>query len=244
MQLSPLERQQLHVAQRPRTTFWHRVRFDLVHRHAVQLGSTSVLDVGAGSGLLGHHLASARPPLDYRFTESSAVLRDALVDSFGPDALVPDDGPIPATLTVAVLDVIEHVEDDAALLSGLARRMEPGTGLIVTVPAMRWLFSSWDVDLGHFRRYDRSDAASVVTGAGFEVIEVAYLFPELVPPAALRRVRRSDGATADFPDLPAWVDRTAETISSATARFRRRMPIGTSVLVVARRSAAAGARDR
>jgi SAM-dependent methyltransferase len=228
--LTPLEQQQLHVV--PAPTFWHRVRFELVTEHLRRRTATAVLDVGAGSGLLGDHL----PPttIDYRFAESSEPLAAALRSRFGSEAS-DDGGPIADGVVVTLLDVIEHVEDDEALLTDLARRMAPGAGLVITVPALQWLYSSWDRDLGHYRRYARHDLSALAERCGFEVIEVSYVFPELVIPALVRKLRRSEGAPAEFPELPATVDRFAATIGRASARLRRWWPLGTSVLLVGRR---------
>ncbi len=232
MQPSPLEQQQLSVAAADRPTFWHHVRFDLVRRQAERRGAHTILDVGAGSGLLGDHLRDST--LAYRFAESSPRLRASLVERFGASAA--DDGEaVDESSVVALLDVIEHASDDAGLLRELAERMAPGATLVVTVPAMRWLFSSWDRDLGHHRHYSKRDASVVVGAAGFRVDEAAYLFPELVPVAALRRFRDSDGSSAEFPELPGWVDRVARAVGSATAAARRLWPWGTSVIVVATR---------
>ncbi len=232
--LTPLERQQMHVARSSSPTFWHRVRFAQVRAVVERTAARSVVDLGAGSGLLGDEFRATS--VRYRFSESSPSLAADLADRFGVGAELESRETIRADTVVAVLDVIEHVVDDASLLRSIHDRMEPGATIVVTVPAMTWLFSSWDADLGHHRRYARRDAADVVAAAGFEVEESTYLFPELVPVALLRRWRRSDGTAAEFPDLPAWIDRIAMRISSATARRRRFWPLGTSVLVVARRT--------
>lgn len=229
--LTPLEQQQLHVA--PSPTFWHRVRFELVEAHLRTRPTTAVLDVGAGSGLLGDHLRHTG--VRYRFSEASSTLAAGLVARFGADAV--DDGDeITSDVVVTLLDVVEHVEDDAALVRSLAARMRPGADLVVTVPALQWLFSSWDTDLGHHRRYSRRRLVDLVGNQGFDVVEAGYLFPELVPPALLRKLRRSGSGDAEFPSLPALVDRLATSVSRSTARLRRWWPIGTSVLLVARRN--------
>ena len=235
--LTPLEQQQINVAGAVTPTFWHRVRFELVRRHARRTGACRVLDVGAGSGLLGDQLASSS--ITYWFSESSAPLRSELIARFGAGAEHDVSSRITADTVVAVLDVIEHVEDDVGLLKALHARMDPGARLVITVPAMRWLFSSWDRDLGHHRRYSRADCRATVARAGFDVVEATYLFPELVPIALLRRFRRSDGSAAEFPSLPVWIDRVGFVISSASTAIRRIWPIGTSVLVTARRTGSA-----
>lgn len=234
--LSPLEHQQLNMV--ASTNFWLQVRFEHVARWLS--GCRTVIDIGAGSGHLGQFLEGG--PVAYRFAEASPALAAGLRARFGDDA-VDDGGIIAATDAVTLLDVVEHVEDDAGFLHSLAGRMAPGALLIVTVPAVPWLFSSWDTDLGHFRRYRKRQLRDVVESAGFDVVEVHHLFPELLPPALLRRFRRSDGTAAEFPNLPVVVDRTALTIGRLTTRLRRCWPIGTSLALVARRSTPA-AHDR
>jgi len=230
--LSPLERQQLQVADDAGTMFWHRVRFELLTTLVRQTGQSTVLDIGAGSGLLGRHLRDTG--IGYRFEEASPSFHARLVELFGDAAATADDEPIGAGTTVALLDVIEHVDDDEGLLRSIRRRLPDDGRLFVTVPAMPWLFSSWDRDLGHLRRYRVADLVGVARRAGFDVIETGYLFPELVPPALVRRLRTSDGTEAEFPEFPRWLDRVLLSIARFTTRFRRVWPAGTSVVLHAR----------
>lgn len=57
---------------------------------------------------------------------------------------------------VLLLDVMEHVEDDFALLSGVLQLMKPQAKLLLTVPSDLALWSRHDEVYGHFRRYDRT----------------------------------------------------------------------------------------
>ena len=52
-------------------------------------------------------------------------------------------------------------------------QQQPQVGLVITVPALGWLFSSWDVDLGHHRRYAKRELAALVARCGFDVIETS-----------------------------------------------------------------------
>jgi hypothetical protein len=228
---SALEHQQLELAAKP--TYWHRVRFDLVVHEARRCGCTQVLDAGAGAGLLGDFVRRNEPDLAYLFTESSPLLRAQLVARFGVDAEVGPEDPVPKGTLVALLDVIEHVADDVAMLARLHERMDPGSRLIVTVPAMQWAYSSWDVALGHHRRYDRDTLAGVLRGAGFSHVATRYLFPELFPLLIVRRVRRAPRTHADFPALGRAADAVGYRIASLTTAARRIWPFGTSVLATA-----------
>jgi SAM-dependent methyltransferase len=230
-----LERQQLLVTAPAGETFWHRVRFELVGRIADEIRASRVVDIGAGSGLLGEWLATNQSVVEYRFEETSPALDAALERRFGESRRNDPDARISSSALVALLDVIEHIEDDAAALRALARRIDPGAHVVITVPALQWAFSSWDTALGHFRRYSRSSLTDVVGGAGLTVLRCDYLFPELLPLLPVRTLRRGARADVDVPRLPAAVARVGYRISSATTAARRIWPAGTSLALVARR---------
>ncbi|MGI9431932.1 MAG: class I SAM-dependent methyltransferase [Myxococcota bacterium] len=63
--------------------------------------------------------------------------------------------------TVLYIDVLEHIEDDAAEFRRAGRLLEPGGCLIVLSPAHPALFSPFDAHVGHFRRYDRASLSSL-----------------------------------------------------------------------------------
>jgi SAM-dependent methyltransferase len=88
---------------------------------------------------------------------------------------------------VGLFDVLEHVEDDAAFLSGLARKLAPGSRLYVTVPAHRWLWSDVDDYGRHFRRYDGGRLAELAAPCGLELAYEACFFSYLVAPLFLLR---------------------------------------------------------
>ena len=227
--VTPLEQQQMRVAGDAGDTFWHRVRFRLVHQAAARSGADTVLDIGAGSGQLGDWLARSPKPLTYRFEELSPVLDAALAAHFGVDRRADPTARIPATTIVTMLDVLEHIDDDLGVLRGIQQRMEPGAQLLLTVPAFQWAFTSWDTSLGHHRRYSRPQVRTLARAAGFRIDHCSYLFPELLPLVAVRKVQRREREHADFPQLPRIVDQSAELFSRSTTAVRRIWPAGTSV---------------
>ena len=233
--VSPLERQQLRSVRAARPTYWHRTRFALLADQARRFGVTAIHDLGAGAGLLGDWLAVEQPALTYRFEEPSPVLHDALVARFGAAAAVEPDEPIPAGTLVAMLDVLEHIEDDAGALAALHARMAPAAPLVVTVPAMQWAFSSWDTELGHHRRYSPRRLKVDLSTAGFDPQSVTYLFPELFPLLVARKLRRAPRRQVDFPELSPRLDALGHRVAAATTSARRLWPVGTSVVAVATR---------
>lgn len=143
---------------------------------------------------------------------------------------------------VTCLDVIEHVEDDAAGLATLRRVTRPGGFLVVTVPAYDWLWSEHDRVNHHYRRYDRRSLEHVATGAGWVPLRWSYFNSLLLPAAAAYRalerlgVRRlSRTSSRVLTATPRWLDWALGRPLAAEARLMRagvRIPAGLSLLAV------------
>ncbi|MDQ5857447.1 MAG: glycosyltransferase [Acidobacteriota bacterium] len=77
--------------------------------------------------------------------------------------------------TIVCLNVLEHIEDDRATLADMYSLLEPGGRLVLLVPAFQSLFSSLDVHLRHFRRYEKDDLAQKVREAGFTLDDLRFV---------------------------------------------------------------------
>ena len=74
--------------------------------------------------------------------------------------------------TVVCLNVVEHVEDDAAALRNIRDALEDGGRAIILVPCGPGLYGTLDEVLGHCRRYTEPQLRSVAEKAGFHVEEI------------------------------------------------------------------------
>ena len=70
--------------------------------------------------------------------------------------------------------VMEHVEDDKAFIRQQIELLRPGGKLIVLVPAIQFLYSQLDKNIGHFRRYNKSLMRSLIQGTGAKVERLFY----------------------------------------------------------------------
>jgi SAM-dependent methyltransferase len=132
-----------------------------------------VLELGAGHGTFTDRLSGFGPvtavePGDrsHKLLAERYIDRDDITPVHG----VLDDVPHQQRFASAVMvNVLEHIDDDAGTLRELHRRLEPGGSLLIWVPAYQLLFSDFDRRLGHFRRYRRKPLVELVEAAGFAV---------------------------------------------------------------------------
>tara|TARA_Y100000816_G_scaffold36634_1_gene23318 strand:+ start:1943 stop:2629 length:687 start_codon:yes stop_codon:yes gene_type:complete len=59
--------------------------------------------------------------------------------------------------TIIYLDVIEHIKKDKSEIINALNHLKKNGTLIINVPAFSFLYSKFDKDVGHFRRYNKKD---------------------------------------------------------------------------------------
>lgn len=90
-------------------------------------------------------------------------------------------GFVPEFDTIVMLDVLEHVYDDAAILDTLRSALKHEGVLALKVPAVPRLKNAMDHTLGHYRRYSGKGLAGTLEMAGFEPLHIRYFnFPGLL----------------------------------------------------------------
>ena len=76
--------------------------------------------------------------------------------------------------TIILVNVLEHIQDDLAVVKAFYRMLRPRGHLLLFVPALPMLFSRIDEYYGHKRRYTSPDLTKLAINAGFEVPLVHY----------------------------------------------------------------------
>ncbi|MBI4056806.1 MAG: class I SAM-dependent methyltransferase [Elusimicrobia bacterium] len=240
--------------------WWHihrrKVVLWLVNRFLSAHQGHRYLDVGCGPGATTHLIAEelsrsglldldspgsvAGMDVDPELKEPCEKYGVAfeLVDLDQEDSLGGGDGFSLFTL----LDVLEHLKNPQALLSGLRSKLAPGALGIVTVPAFEQLYSSWDVGLGHHRRYTMSGLVSILQQGGYEVLYSSYLYGFAFFPAYLvrrlgKRQKQPPLQGLEFPRVPSWMNILMGWICAAERKYLRwgRLPLGTSVVAAVRK---------
>jgi SAM-dependent methyltransferase len=159
---------------------------------------------------------------------------------------MPDDIPFgEARFDLAVMtDVLEHLDDPAGSLRAVHARLEDHGWLLLTVPALPWLWSAHDVTHHHRRRYRAAELRELVSGAGFAVSYLSYYNFILLPPIVAARfmgkiVAGTAGSAAGSHDLAMPSATLNQTLLRLFAAERHvigkiRIPLGVSLIVLAR----------
>jgi 2-polyprenyl-3-methyl-5-hydroxy-6-metoxy-1,4-benzoquinol methylase len=82
---------------------------------------------------------------------------------------------------ILMLDVLEHIEDQKALLQNIKQWLKPGGVMLLTVPAYNFLWSGEDYVSNHLRRYTKSTLANVMQESGLHIERISYFNCFLLP---------------------------------------------------------------
>ncbi|MCX6056600.1 MAG: class I SAM-dependent methyltransferase [Chloroflexi bacterium] len=92
---------------------------------------------------------------------------------------------------IGAFDVLEHIEEDSAVLKEMYAAVRPGGGILLTVPQHAWLWSEVDDYSFHKRRYAKDDFLEKIVSAGFRIRRVTSFVSFLLPLMMLARLRYS-----------------------------------------------------
>jgi glycosyltransferase involved in cell wall biosynthesis len=153
---------------------FNRWMYDTIRKH---LG-TRIAELGAGRGNLSKFLKQGANVL---VTDNRQSYLEELREKWGHlpnvwiarlDLLNASDYEVLTQFkvdTVVCLNVLEHIEDDITVLQRLYRAVPPGCRVVFLVPFNPKLYSRFDREIGHFRRYSRAELEEKMRTAGLNV---------------------------------------------------------------------------
>jgi len=139
----------------------------------------SIVEVGSGTGSFSRMLLETAPD-SLTLVEPSEMFADLEKNMSGSGTRMFNTifenvcGQIERPDTIIYVNVLEHIEDDIRELDLIRDTLDDGGRCLLFVPAMRALFSEFDRDLGHFRRYTKPELESKVRQAGFKILKSRY----------------------------------------------------------------------
>ena len=77
--------------------------------------------------------------------------------------------------TMCYVNVLEHIANDGRELRAIHSSLRNSGRLLIYVPALSWLSSPFDKEVGHFRRYEKESLARKVRAAGFSIVKAHYV---------------------------------------------------------------------
>jgi SAM-dependent methyltransferase len=211
-----------------------------LHRAGPPRAGDLLLDCGAGTGRFAQEMAAdCRVMVLDDHEEALRMLRtkfraDQVISLAGDRVPLPDG----SLEYVTALDVLEHTPDDRAVVEGFHRLLKPGGIALVTVPASMALWSDWDVVLHHYRRYSKTSLGVLFPATHWELVYLNYTNVWVYPGVWLvRKWRRWFPSSRRTEDKipPSWLNALLRALFVKPAFWRVPLPIGVSLLLVARR---------
>ncbi len=223
--------------------WWFVARRKIIARAIRCIGFSKdikILDAGCGNGDnlsflsgLGDVTALEKDP--EALTRARARACAEVYQGYLPDNL-------PAELghdfdLVALLDVLEHIDDDRGSLAKITGLIRADGKILITVPAYQWLWSEHDDRHHHKRRYSKKELTSVLNDSGLIVSHITYFNTLLFPLAVLERLKQKIRPGPPLALPPPLLNACLERIFSLEERWIDKFPFpyGLSLLAVARK---------
>jgi len=227
--------------------WWFRGRRRIVSSMLATLplpSNAKLLDLGCGTGGNLHMLSAFGTVTGVELDANAAQLARARGHAAVLRGRLPDRLPFTAASfdCVTMLDVLEHIEQDAASLVEVHRLLAPGGRLLLTVPAFEFLWGPHDEAHHHQRRYRAGPLRSLLQDAGFQVTRLSYYNSWLFPPVALVRLLRKGApvgdAGAELALPPVWMNRALGALFASERHVLRHtgFPFGVSLLALAQKT--------
>ena len=139
--------------------------------------------------------------------------------------------------SIYLLDVLEHIDDQVAILKSAQNYLTPSGKILVTVPAFEFLWSPHDDFVHHVRRYTKAGLKKVLEDSGYRVERISYFNSILFPLALIQRLgmrllnRKLSTHLSTPPTVVNWLFKVTFA-QEAWILKRTNLPVGLSIIAV------------
>ena len=152
---------------------FRKYQFDLIKEFV----SGNVAEIGPGNGIILKLYLDHCDKLD--LFEPDKNLYSKLNDKFSnykKITVINDELNTSSNIydVILYLDVLEHIEDYEKEILKAHNALKKGGYLLINVPAFQFLYSDFDKDVGHFRRYSKKDITNLCSNCNLEINKLKY----------------------------------------------------------------------
>jgi SAM-dependent methyltransferase len=214
---------------------------DLINKYSGLKPGDTVLDAGCGTGGFAEFISSkfnilcldtSATALEYCRKRGLNNLFNCTLDQFPKDNW--------NVKGVFMLDVVEHIEDDEAVVGQVYDLLPKGGCFVASVPAFRWLWSKHDDIHMHKRRYTKPEFLSLLERHGFRIEYSSYFNTFLFLPAVVARfveklLKKEKETPVD--EVSPFVNKIFTEVFKSERNFLTGMsfPFGLSIIAIARK---------
>ncbi len=141
---------------------------------------------------------------------------------------------------IMLLDVIEHIDDEGPFLNASIENLMPGGIVIINVPALSILFSKYDLQAGHKRRYTKQMLKALFLKYDLESMYISYWGFLLLPIAVVRKlflvfVSKENIIRKGFSPPNPSINSFFKFLMRIEFFLFKNPPVGTSLVAIARK---------
>lgn len=177
--------------------WWWEGRRQILRQEIKKGTSLKILDIGCGTGETLSFLKKYLDKPDLFGVDSSPIAVEYARNRGHQQITQTDAGKLAFESGsfdyVLLLDVIEHIKDDSKVLEEAKRVLKNDGKILITVPALQFLWSEHDSQQGHFRRYVRKRIKRLARTAKLRIERISYfnffLSPFIIGVRLLSRIK-------------------------------------------------------
>jgi 2-polyprenyl-3-methyl-5-hydroxy-6-metoxy-1,4-benzoquinol methylase len=172
--------------------FWIEWRFEVAKKYFYYFSDKvePLLEIGCGNGIFRDQLENSGfiiDGCDLNFKAlsmaNSGFGRLMLYNIFDKKPELLNKYPV-----IFIMDVIEHIENEYDFLNAAISHLKNGGYLVINVPASMFLFSNYDREAGHLRRYNKKKIKKLFLEIGIDPVEIRYWGFSMIPLAIARKL--------------------------------------------------------